>query len=76
MKSPVEIPNIILPNDPVNYWSHAAIITKNNFQFKSLSGWAFNIAIGCAHGCTFCYVPEVSVMKLAKNRATAKCMSI
>lgn len=35
-----------------------ATITENNFENKSLSAWAYNIAVGCNHGCRFCYVPE------------------
>jgi DNA repair photolyase len=35
-----------------------ATIEDNNFKFKSLSSWAYNIALGCRHGCRFCYVPE------------------
>lgn len=35
-----------------------AKITRNNFKNKSLSQWAYNIAIGCVHACRFCYVPS------------------
>jgi len=35
-----------------------ATIGKNNFEYKSLSVWAFNIAVGCRHSCKFCYVVE------------------
>lgn len=37
--------------------SNPAVITLNNFKFKSLSNWSYNIAHGCLHGCSFCYVP-------------------
>ena len=40
-----------------------AIISKNNFQFKSLSDWSYNISVGCLHGCSFCYVPQTSTIK-------------
>jgi len=30
-----------------------AVIAPNNFKFKSLSDWSYNIAMGCRHGCTF-----------------------
>ncbi len=43
---------------------HPATITESHFKLKSLSNWAFNIAVGCNHGCTFCYVPSVSTNKL------------
>lgn len=48
-------------------WEHAAVIAKNNFQFKSLSNWSLNTAIGCSHGCLFCYVPSTSTNKQSKH---------
>lgn len=45
-------------------WGKCATIQPNNFRFKSLSNWSFNIAVGCTHGCRFCYVPSVSTIKL------------
>lgn len=45
-------------------WNVPATITRNNFVNKSLSCWALNIAVGCTHGCAFCYVPEVSTRKM------------
>lgn len=50
-------------------WSHPAVIAKTSFQSKSLSGWSFNPAIGCAHACRFCYVPSVSTNHLASQLA-------
>jgi DNA repair photolyase len=44
-------------------WKSPAVITENNFIYKSLSNWAFNTAVGCAHGCTFCYVPSAATIK-------------
>ena len=44
-------------------WAEPATIKRNNFQNKSLSNYAYNTAIGCGHGCRFCYVPETSVNK-------------
>ena len=35
-----------------------AQIKRNKFKFKSLSSWAYNIAVGCWHACRFCYVPD------------------
>ena len=56
-----------LPTDeiPVGLWTHPAVISTNNFFHKSLSDWAFNIAVGCSHGCRFCYVPSVTTVKQA-----------
>jgi DNA repair photolyase len=45
-------------------WKNPVIVAENHFKNKSLSNWAVNIAIGCEHGCRFCYVPEVSTRKL------------
>ncbi len=47
----------------VGMWSSPAVIAPNNFVYKSLSNWAFNIAIGCAHACRFCYVPSAATIK-------------
>ena len=44
-------------------WAKPATIELNNFQHKSLSNFAYNTAVGCGHGCRFCYVPETSVNK-------------
>src|SRR5580658_3828144 len=48
---------------PVGMWSSPAVIAPNNFVFKSLSNWAFNIAVGCSHACRFCYVPSAATIK-------------
>lgn len=50
-------------------WNHSLRITKNNFVNKSLSMWACNLAIGCTHGCRFCYVPDTSTGFLAPKLA-------
>jgi DNA repair photolyase len=50
---------------PVDYWTVPAVISRNNFIYKSLSNWAFNPAVGCAHACRFCYVPDVATSKQA-----------
>src|SRR5215213_7713731 len=51
------------PQVPVAFWPHPAVIAPNNFVYKSLSNWSFNIAVGCSHGCTFCYVPNAATIK-------------
>src|ERR1700757_2432837 len=48
---------------PVGVWSSPAVIAPNNFVFKSLSNWAFNVAVGCSHACRFCYVPSAATIK-------------
>lgn len=51
-------------------WDKTPIeVKENNFVYKSLCFWALNIAVGCAHGCRFCYVPETSTIKLTKPLA-------
>jgi len=49
---------------PVDFWHSPAVIAENNFIYKSLSNWAFNIAVGCSHACRFCYVPSAATIKL------------
>jgi DNA repair photolyase len=44
-------------------WKQPVQITPNNFIHKSLSEWSVNLAVGCSHGCLFCYVPDVSTIK-------------
>ncbi len=51
-------------------WHRPATIERNNFKHKSLSCWSYNVAIGCAHACRFCYVPEVSTNRMASKLAT------
>jgi len=58
-------PEVPVPTNrgPKDTYPIPALITRNNFIFKSLSDWSFNIAHGCLHGCTFCYVPNTSEIK-------------
>jgi DNA repair photolyase len=46
-----------------DYWHAPALIAPNNFVYKSLSNWSFNIAVGCSHACRFCYVPSAATIK-------------
>src|SRR6187549_1193844 len=48
---------------PISFWHAPAVIAPNNFVYKSLSNWAFNIAVGCSHACRFCYVPSAATIK-------------
>jgi DNA repair photolyase len=48
---------------PVGMWHCPSTITENHFVYKSLSNFAFNIAVGCAHACRFCYVPDAATNK-------------
>lgn len=52
---------------PVDFWDNHVVVAENNFLHKSLSDWACNTSVGCLHGCRFCYVPEVSANKLARQ---------
>jgi DNA repair photolyase len=49
-----------------DFWRNPAVIAPNNFVHKSLSNWAFNIAVGCAHACRFCYVPSAATIKQSR----------
>ena len=51
------------PSPITGFWKHPVTINLNNFVHKSLSNWACNIAVGCNHGCRFCYVPDTSANK-------------
>lgn len=66
--SPANIDGQLAPAEPeakglISYWKNPAVISRNSFEFKSLSSWSFNIAVGCNHGCRFCYVPDASTRK-------------
>ncbi|NDE98935.1 MAG: hypothetical protein EB034_11770, partial [Verrucomicrobia bacterium] len=50
----------IAPGSIVDFWHKAVRIQRNHFVHKSLSDWSCNIAVGCSHGCKFCYVPDIS----------------
>jgi DNA repair photolyase len=54
---------------PVDFWHSPAIIAPNNFVYKSLSNWSFNIAVGCSHACLFCYVPSAATIKQGRKLA-------
>ena len=51
--------------EPFDFWKSAAVIAPNNFKYKSLSNWSFNISVGCSHACRFCYVPSAATIKQA-----------
>ncbi len=53
----------VVEKSPVDFWHAPAVIAPNNFVYKSLSNWAFNIAVGCSHACRFCYVPSAATIK-------------
>jgi DNA repair photolyase len=50
-------------------WHAPAVIAQNNFVYKSLSNWAFNVAVGCSHACRFCYVPSAATIKQGPSLA-------
>jgi DNA repair photolyase len=51
------------PKHLVDFWHAPAVIAENHFVYKSLSNWAFNVAVGCSHACRFCYVPSAATIK-------------
>lgn len=53
----------------VGAWFAPALIQPNHFVYKSLSNWSYNIAVGCSHGCRFCYVPDASTIKQGSSLA-------
>jgi DNA repair photolyase len=58
-----------MSKEPVGTWFTPAVIKPNNFVYKSLSSWSYNIAVGCSHGCRFCYVPDTSTIKQSNSLA-------
>src|SRR6266487_5936348 len=61
-------PRLVLPlsqpiDSRVGMWHAPAVIAENHFVYKSLSNWAFNVAVGCSHACRFCYVPSAATIK-------------
>src|SRR6478736_5282024 len=60
---PIEEPLPLKTDNRVSMWSSPALIAPNNFVYKSLSNWAFNVAVGCSHACRFCYVPSAATIK-------------
>jgi radical SAM superfamily enzyme YgiQ (UPF0313 family) len=56
-------PRLKPKKSPVDFWHAPALIAENNFVYKSLSNWAFNVAVGCSHACRFCYVPSAATIK-------------
>lgn len=53
----------------IGEWGNDAVIAPTNFKFKSLCEWVFNTTVGCRHGCRFCFVPSVAVMKQKQQLA-------
>jgi DNA repair photolyase len=56
-------------NKIADFWSRPPTIELNNFKYKALSNWSYNLAVGCNHACRFCYVPEVSTNRMAGKMA-------
>jgi DNA repair photolyase len=52
-----------------DFWKNPVVVAPNNFVHKSLSNWAVNTAVGCAHACRFCYVPSVATIKQSSRLA-------
>lgn len=50
-------------------WGKPMVIAPTGFRHKSLADFMLNNFVGCSHGCTFCYVPEISALKLKRPLA-------
>lgn len=61
--SPEAISQHTINNEPFDFWHVGPHIDRNNFIYTSLSCWVLNTAVGCSHGCRFCYVPSTSTIK-------------
>ena len=53
--------------NPDPFWPHPLTVEPTGFKNKALGAFHVNLAIGCSHGCRFCYVPSVSAIKQAKK---------
>lgn len=62
--SPVNESPSATKTEPIGDWKHPVVVSRTNFVHKSLSCWAVNSAVGCGHGCRFCYVPAASTVKI------------
>ena len=51
----------------VGLWHKPPTVERNNFIYKALSSFAYNVAVGCEHACRFCYVPDVSTRRLGRS---------
>lgn len=54
----------------IGMWERPFTVERNNFVHKSLSCWSANPFVGCGHACRFCYVPEVSTIRMAAKLKT------
>jgi DNA repair photolyase len=61
--SPLQVTRSSTQHEPVDFWHAPTVIAENHFVYKSLSNWAFNVAVGCSHACRFCYVPSAATIK-------------
>jgi DNA repair photolyase len=62
-RTPLARERLTSEKSPVDFWHAPAVIAENHFVYKSLSNWAFNVAVGCSHACRFCYVPSAATIK-------------
>ena len=63
LREPRAVTSAKYDKSPVDFWHAPAVIAENHFVYKSLSNWAFNVAVGCSHACRFCYVPSTATIK-------------
>lgn len=65
------IDNAVEKPSPISgRWDKSVSLGISGLDQKSLCYWAINLGVGCMHGCLFCYVPEVSTIKLAPKLST------
>jgi len=58
-------PSLLFLHEPPKLWEHPVTVTRTGFENKALCSFVVNTAVGCSHGCTFCYVPSTSTVKQA-----------
>ena len=61
-------------NDHISgMWTNPVSIGESFFVNKSLCVFSVNMAMGCAHGCIFCYVTETLKYQEKKLRKLGVC---
>lgn len=55
--------NLDVTHDPTK-----TVIGESDLDHKRLQDWNANIATGCSHGCSFCYVPGTPMIRTQQDR--------